>query len=734
MSKLIKIFLLFVIILSPLQNPIFASGPESLILGNSEGSTAKEPAQAMETPDPTALKLNWWEYFDVKNPPEFAQRIQAESQLLYSQLSRLSGKDLELATSLINNILMHLNAILAAKQQPPLESPTPQPFLPTYTIDQQIELNHKIKLVSIDKKNDEEDLENIKNRIDRMQKHLDSLMVAYLDQNTPSVQKMLDGLEIMANKTALSSAQEQLKQLYKRVEIQKTKLSLLQKELEATKELLNFKDFDPNKLEADIKTAEQELERKQAELLKLENNAYLSTSQNPNEKNLFTQKLIHAAAERALARTKVAFFNLKYNLYMHYNRHFDESHQEMYDKLNDWKEHLDKIVRNAKDWKKVALREQDRVRQEYTTLTSQQETIDNKTLRLNQARRLESLETLSTLQQLEDEVENTYWLINQLENFIRTDSSFMENSWMNFTTAVSKAWEMVDDGLNYTLFKIGELPITILSLTRIAIILTLSIFISKLLRTALMTFGNRRGKVTVSTLYNLGRLIHYSTLIIGLLVALFSIGFDFSNLVLLASALTLGIGFGLQSFANNFICGLRILFERNLKVGDYIELQSGTYGKVTEIHVQNTLICTSDGIEIVVPNSELTNHTLINYTMNNDFRRLTIPFSVASDADKNLIRKIVSEAAKQVPCTAPASKYGSPQVWLKKFDKYTLEFCLVVWVNYKMKSFTDSKEADYLWEIESILQEYKVPLTSNSPTILLAQNNQLVELPLPSES
>ena len=118
MSKLIKIFLLFVIILSPLQNPIFASGPESLILGNSEGSTAKEPPQIMETPDPTALKLNWWEYFDVKNPPEFAQRIQAESQLLYSQLSRLSGKDLELATSLINNILMHLNAILAAKQQP----------------------------------------------------------------------------------------------------------------------------------------------------------------------------------------------------------------------------------------------------------------------------------------------------------------------------------------------------------------------------------------------------------------------------------------------------------------------------------------------------------------------------------------------------------------------------------------------------------------------------------------
>lgn len=694
-----------------------------------------EQKQNTEIPDPTSLKLNWWDYFEVKDPQEFSQRISAASQQLYSLLPRLSEQDHETASALINNIIMHFNTLLAAKQQKPIEPPIPQPFLQTYTIEQQLEINHKIKLTALEKKNEEEDLEHIKERINKLQKHLDNLLVPYLAQSKPSVEKMIAGLQIMANKTALASAQEQLKQVYKQLEIHNTRLNLLQKELEASKDLLNFKQFDANKLEADIKSAEMELDRRQAEVIKLENTAYMSVTQNPGERNarnLFNQKLIHASTVRSLAWTRLAFQNLKYNLYMHLNKQFNASHKEIHDKLKDWSEHLEKIAHQAEEWKKGALREQDRVRQDYASLIAQHEPSDSKQIKLNQARRQESLETLSTLQLLDDEIFNSRWLIDQLDNYIRVNSSFIEISWINVTTAFSKTWEFIDSCLNYTLFKIGGLPITLLSLLRIVIILILSFLASKVLRTTLLSFGKTRGNVTASTLYTLGRLVHYFALIIGTLLALVSIGFDFSNLVLVASALTLGLGFGLQSFANNFICGLSILFERNLKIGDYIELQSGTHGKVTEIHVQNTVICTADGVEIVIPNSELTNHTLINYTMNNDYRRLNIHFCVSSHADKNLVRKLVAEAAKRVPCTTSDSQHGAPQVWLKKFDKYTLEFSLAVWVNYKHKSYTDSKEADYLWEIETALREHDIPLTSSSPTILLSYDKHLAELPMPT--
>jgi potassium-dependent mechanosensitive channel len=736
MSYLIKVILLFYCFTLALPAAAFSGPAESMILGDDISSLISIPneQQNSDVPDPTSLKLNWWDYFDVKTPQEFSQRINASSQHLHSLLSRLSGQDLETATSYINNIVMQYNSLFSFKQQQPLETPNPQPFLQSYTIEQQIELNHKIKLALAEKKNEEEDLDNLQERIQRMQKHLDNLLVPYLAQTKPSAEKTLAGLEIMANKSALVSAQEQLKQNLKRVEVQKTRLSFLQKELEASKEVLNFKQFDARKIEADIKAAEAELDRRQSELLKLENSAFVTTTQNPQERNqryLFNQKLIHAATVRSLAWTRLAFHNLKYNLYMHLNKRFNESNKEMHDKLRDWTEHLDKIASHAKEWKKAALREQDRVRQDYASLISKQEANDSKTIKLNQSRRQESLDTLSTLQMLEDELGNSRWLINQLDTYIRVNSSFVEVSWMNVTAAFDKTKEVIEGALNYTLFKIGELPITLLSLSRIALIITISLLLSKILRSTLMTFGKRRGNVTASTLYTLGRLVHYVALIVGFLLALVSIGFDFSNLVLVASALTLGIGFGLQSFANNFICGLCILFERNLKIGDYIELQSGTYGKVTEIHVQNTVICTSDGVEIVIPNSDLTNHTLINYTMNNDFRRLNILFSVASDADKNLVREVVSQAATHVPCIAPISQYGEPQVWLKKFDKYSLEFCLAVWVNYKKKSHSDSKEADFLWEIETALRKHNIPLTSSSPTILLSHNNQLTELPMP---
>lgn len=738
MSYFIKLILFFSCLTLTISGNAFPTGAASSILGD-EVSSLLQPSseqKPLETPDPTSLKLNWWEYFDVKNPQEFAQRINTSSQHLHTLLSKLTEQDHESASALVNNIIMHFNSLLAVKQQQPIEVPIPQPFLQTYTIEQQLEINHKIKLATIEKKNEEEDLEHIKERISKIQKHLDNLLVPYLAQNKPSVEKMLAGLEIMANKTALATAQEQLKQTYKRLEIQKTRLSLFHKELDASKELLNFKQYDANKLEAEIKAAEQELEKRQAELVKLENTAYTTASQNPNERNalhLFNQKLVHAAAIRSLAWTRLAFHNLKYNLYMHLNNRFNTSHKEMHDKLKDWDENVEKIALQAKEWKKAVLREQDRVRHDYASLIAQHEANDSKQNKLNQARRQASLETLSTLQLIEDEIFNSRWLINQLDNYIRSKSSFVEISWINLTTAFSNTVEFIESCLNYTLFKIGELPITLLSLARIILILTFSFLLSKIIRTALLTFGKRRGNVTASTLYTLGRLIHYFALIIGSLLALISIGFDFSNLVLVASALTLGIGFGLQSFANNFICGLCILFERNLKIGDYIELQSGTYGKVTEIHVQNTVICTADGIEIVIPNSELTNHTLINYTMNNDFRRLNITFCVASNSDKDLVREIVAEAALRVPCTASSDPYGIPQVWLKKFDKYTLEFSLAVWVNYKHKSYSDSKEADYLWEIETALREHKIPLTSSSPTIILSYNNQLADLPMPIE-
>ena len=106
-----------------------------------------------------------------------------------------------------------------------------------------------------------------------------------------------------------------------------------------------------------------------------------------------------------------------------------------------------------------------------------------------------------------------------------------------------------------------------------ALILTLALWLSKGIRRAITRVGERRGAVNQSSLYTFGRLVHYLVLTIGIIIGLSSIGIDFTKFALFASALGVGIGFGLQSIVNNFVSGLIILFEKSLKVGDFVDRQ-----------------------------------------------------------------------------------------------------------------------------------------------------------------
>ena len=319
---------------------------------------------------------------------------------------------------------------------------------------------------------------------------------------------------------------------------------------------------------------------------------------------------------------------------------------------------------------------------------------------------------LTTLDLLEDQLSMTSFLIQLLENSVRKHNTFLQNLWFSFTETLYKSWSYVDYALHSSLFKVSGIPITPLTILKILIILSISFWLSRFLRSSLIAFGRTRGDITETTLYSLGSLAHYAVLLIGMIIALCTIGLDFGNLVFVLGALTFGISFGLQSLANNFFCGLRILFERKLHIGDSVELHSGQEGKVSEIHVQNTVVRTNDGQKVIVPNSELIGNTLVKWSKRiHDYRRLHIPFAVAIESDKDQVRQIIIAAAKRVPCALKnLPDYDEPQVWLINFNGHALEFELVVWIDYDADSVTDSKDADFLWEIETTLRQHQIQL------------------------
>jgi small-conductance mechanosensitive channel len=159
---------------------------------------------------------------------------------------------------------------------------------------------------------------------------------------------------------------------------------------------------------------------------------------------------------------------------------------------------------------------------------------------------------------------------------------------------------------------------------------------------------------------------------------------------------------------SNFVAGLIILFEKSLKIADFVELESGVTGEVREINMRSTLITTNDNIDIVVPNSEFVNGRVTNWTMREAYRRVHIPFGVAYGTDKELVKKAALEAADNVAVTLTNNKLREPQLWFVEFGDSSLNFSLVVWLKPEAVKSPGAVHARYLWAIDDKLRQYGI--------------------------
>ena len=275
------------------------------------------------------------------------------------------------------------------------------------------------------------------------------------------------------------------------------------------------------------------------------------------------------------------------------------------------------------------------------------------------------------------------------------------------TAVFSGAWEWMQTPL----FTVGESDITAFGIVLAIVILIGTMVVSRLLRSYVERYQTRNPSVSQSTLQSISFIMHYVLIVLGVLLAFVSLGFNLSSLALIAGALGVGVGFGLQTIISNFLSGIIIFFEKSLKVGDYIELgQSGLTGVVREIRVRSTLITTNDNIDILVPNSEFVSGRVTNWTLREASRRLRVPFGVAYGTDKELVKKAGLEAAAEVSFTLPDTPGRRTQVWLVGFGDSALDFELVVWINRKAVFKPAAVYAAYNWAIHTALAKYQIEI------------------------
>ncbi|MBS4060503.1 MAG: mechanosensitive ion channel family protein [Bacteroidetes bacterium] len=228
---------------------------------------------------------------------------------------------------------------------------------------------------------------------------------------------------------------------------------------------------------------------------------------------------------------------------------------------------------------------------------------------------------------------------------------------------------------SFELFKLGDSPFTTKTLISLIVSLFLLFYLTSKIKKLMVKRVFPRYNMDIGVSQSIATISSYLLIIIGLFVIFQTTGIDLSAVGLLIGALGIGIGFGLQSVTNNFISGIIILFERPVKVGDRIEIDD-LAGNIITISARTTTVITNDNIAVIVPNSDLVNSRVINWSHLNRNVRLNFPVGVSYKENPEIIKKLLIEVADSNPGVLKEPK---PDVLFDSFGDSSLDFKLRVW-------------------------------------------------------
>lgn len=259
--------------------------------------------------------------------------------------------------------------------------------------------------------------------------------------------------------------------------------------------------------------------------------------------------------------------------------------------------------------------------------------------------------------------------------------------------------ELLVDAAKKPFFTLGSVNLSVWLILKALIILWVFIAGANILDSLLRKNVYKRMHLEESVQYTFSVTLKYLMLIIGALIGLAALGVELAALTVFAGTIGIGIGFGLQDIAKNFISGIVMLVERPVKIGDYIEV-SGLPGKVRAIKARSTIVDTFDNISVIVPNAEFMNQQVVNWSYSDKITRVKISVGVAYGSDTELVKESLLEVAKT---HGKVLHNPEPYVWFEEFGDSSLNFRLFVWTNEPQSRFTLKSDLHYM--IDKIFRE-----------------------------
>lgn len=281
-----------------------------------------------------------------------------------------------------------------------------------------------------------------------------------------------------------------------------------------------------------------------------------------------------------------------------------------------------------------------------------------------------------------------------------------------FGRQVSNFYVGIHSILDLKLFKFGKTDITLWALSYLLVSSLVLVRAAAALRHYLANTLLSRARIQPSGKYLIGAGAQYLVLFLGFVVLLQSAGIDLSAITVMVGALGIGLSFGLQQITNNFICGLILLFERPIRIGDKVQV-GDVVGSVRDISLRATTVVTGKNIAVLVPNSEFITGKVQNWTLNDSRVAITFPFQIQCKEHPAIIQK---EMLSVLSNHKGISKDSKISVLFDEISGETCKFVITVMTD-KYLETPDELKSDLILALSSYFRDYQ-PKTKTSDLIL----------------
>jgi small-conductance mechanosensitive channel len=698
-GQVYKLKKLLLLVCCLLINAVYAQNPLELLTGSDK------PA-AYQTPSPNTLSVKWWQEAIKNSPPtdpyaqlnELADSLQIYAEVENYQLSSAATQSI----SQFKNNLEQLSKIAATEVT---VEPVAYEKQDSYSLTEIYAYKQQVIDLENSQNQRQDDIDSLRNDAKFQYEAIDDLIIKHRNQPTESLARLETGLLWIEARSWMALYEKQADNLvYKQTLLSKQLLDLKNHLADAVQliqpDVATIEDLQKSliSLAEQINAVSAKVQAANLKITSAEDDTIVG--------GFLTDIKKLELANHMLDLNELELEQIKVKAHLDWinstQPDMELDDDQVLEHVNNASQIKTKTEANQVKWQALA--------QDILISPALNPALENvkkaKDTALKRTRLAQEL--LLGLNELNWQLEQVTFIEGLLTKQVINSKSGLNRLWAQIKSYGITTWVGFEKMANKTLFKINETPITLMPLLRLIIIVLIGYLVSKFVRYIIRRVEARRQVDKSSVFFILDKLIHYLIIFVATIAGFTTLGIDFTNLTLIAGALSVGIGFGLQNIVSNFVSGLTIMFERSLKVGDYIEMEDGYTGSVMEINARSTRINTNDNIDVVIPNSDLVTNKIINWTLRDSIKRVKIPFGVAYGTDKELVKTAAIEAAENVTYTLTNMKGKEPEVWMTGFGDNSLDFVLLVWVSKYGVRRPNRIKASFLWELDSAFNKHGI--------------------------